>query len=259
MAGCSSIWVVAERKHIPLLKSVVGSYVEDPVLAQLPVEFKENYRIKIPIWYTSVPVRDIGRRDCYGWSILVGADTAVKLSSSLTRGAIPGKFYVSFYQSIYSPWRLQKNRKIIKSLDKNWYVMNDSKTIKDGAELGFTFFLEDFKRFKKEFREKDQGEWQGTDIKNLTRRPLEERNTASKLRLDEVFSSAILEGATLHECKKPYYISDWEGYAEYIASSHHYKMPKKIKYFKFDKMKNIEARLIECGGYDDDYSEDDNK
>jgi len=257
IAGCSSIWVIAEKKHIPLLKAVVGVYVEDPILAQLPVEFKDNFKMKIPIWYTSVSARDIGRRNCYGWTILTGADVATRVATTLTKGATPEKFYVAFPQSVYSPWRLQKFRKKIKGTEANWYVTSENKTIKDGTELGFTFFSEDFKRFKKDFREKDQGSWQGPELGKLVRRPIEERNLGAKLGLDEVFQSATMGDAMLHECPKVYNISDWAGYVEYISSPHHYKMPKKIKYFRFNKMKNIETRHIECGVYDDDdlYSE----
>jgi hypothetical protein len=252
IAGCSSIFVIAEKRHIPLLKAVVGTYVEDPILAQLPVEFKYNFSMRIPIWYSSVPVRDVGRRDCYGWSILSAANLANKVSCSLSQGAVPEKFYVAFHQSIYSPWRLQKSRKKIKSSDLNWFVSSDGKTIKDGAAFGFTFLPEDLSRFLKEFRIKDQGTWIGTGMHDLVRRPIGERNLGRNLGLDEVFESARIEDAVVHECPKIYDISEWAGYVEYMSSPHHYKMPKKIKYFHFNKMKNLEARIIECGVYNDD-------
>jgi hypothetical protein len=252
MAGCSSIWVITEKKHIPLLKAVVGNYVEDPVLAQLPVEFKDNFKIKVPIWYASLPVRDIGRRDCYGRSILAGAEYALKLAQRLSVKVTPEKFFVSFPHRVYSAWNLQNLRKKIKDDKKNFYFTLEGKTIKDGAEVGFTFFKEDFERFKLDFKTKDKGAWEhtGNGVKGLYRKPIDQQYPAKRLTLDEVFASATLDDAVLLDCGKNNDISTWEGYAKYIATSKWYRMPKKVKYFKYNKMKNLETRLVDCG---DDY------
>lgn len=260
MAGCSSIWVITEKRHIPLLKAVVGSYVEDPILAQLPVEFKENFKMKVPIWYASLPARDIGRRDCYGRTILAGAEYAIKLAQRLSNKAVPDKFFVSFPHRVYSAWMLQNLRKKVKDANKNFYFTIEGKTIKDGVDVGFTFFKEDFERFKKDFKARDKGIWTSTDgMKGLHRKPKEERNTATRLTLDEVFRSATLDDATLVECDKSNDISTWEGYAKYISTSKWYRMPKKVKYFKFNKMKNLETRTIDCGDDYDEATKDDTK
>ena len=238
------------------MKSVVGNYVEDPILAQLPVEFKENFSMKIPIWYVSLPVRDLGRRDCYGRSILAGADYACKTSGKLSQYLIPDKFYIAFTETVYSPWILQRHRKKVKSADKNIFLTIENKSVKDGVPVGFSMFIEDYERYKIDFRSRDQGAWMGTTIKDLKRRPLEERNTASKLTLDEVFRSATLDGAVVQDLTNAFDISTWEGYAKYMSSNKFYKMPKKVKYFRFNKMKNLETRLIDCGDYNDYNSED---
>ena len=255
MAGCSSIWVVTEKKYIPLMKSVVGSYVEDPVLAQLPVEFKENFSMKIPIWYVSLPVRDIGRRDCYGRSVLAGAEYALLTAGRLSEHLKPEKFYVAFTESVYSPWILQKLRKKAKSKEQNIFLTIENKSIKDGVPVGFSMFQDDLKKYKLDFKSRDQGAWMGTTVKDLKRRPMEERNTAAKLTLDEVFRSATLEGAVVQDLTNAFDISTWEGYARYMASNKFYRMPKKVKYFRFNKMKNLETRLINCGDYNDYNSE----
>lgn len=250
MVGCSSIWVVTEKRYIPLMKSVVGSYVEDPILAQLPVEFKENYTMRIPIWYVSLPVRDLGRRDCYGRSILAGADYAINAASRLSQHLKPQKFYVAFTESVYSPWILQQHRKKAKSVNQNVFLTVENKSIKDGVPVGFTMFVEDLKRYNADFKSRDQGAWMGTTVKDLKRRPIEERNTAVKLTLDEVFRSATLEEAVVQDLPNAFNISTWEGYAKYMASNKFYKMPKKVRYFRFNKMRNLEARLIDCGDED---------
>ena len=256
MVGCSSIWVITEKKYIPLMKSVVGSFVEDPILAQLPVEFKENFTMRIPIWYISIPARDIGRRDCYGRSILAGAEYAISVSKKLSDKLIPEKFYVSFPESVYSPWILQRHRKKIKSSDKNLFLTIENKSVKDGIPVGFSMFKEDYDKYKADFKTMDQGTWTGTTLKDLKRRPKEDRNTASKLVLDEVFRSATLDGAVVQDLTNAYNISTWEGYVKYISSNRFYRMPKKVKYFKYNKMKNLETRLIDCGDYNDYSSED---
>lgn len=250
MVGCSSIWVITEKRYIPLMKSVVGSYVEDPILAQLPVEFKENFTMRIPIWYTSLPVRDLGRRDCYGRSILAGADYAINAASRLSQHLKPQKFYVAFTESVYSPWILQQHRKKAKSINQNVFLTVENKSIKDGIPVGFTMFVEDLKRYNADFKSRDQGAWMGTTVKDLKRRPIEERNTASKLTLDEVFRSATLDGAVVQDLPNAFNISTWEGYAKYMASNKFYRMPKKVRYFRFNKMKDLETRLIDCGDED---------
>lgn len=237
------------------MKSVVGSYVEDPVLAQLPVEFKENFSMKIPIWYVSLPVRDLGRRDCYGRSVLAGAEYALSTAGRLSERLKPEKFYVAFTESVYSPWILQKLRKKAKSVDQNIFLTVENKSIKDGVPVGFSMFQDDLKKYKLDFRSRDQGAWTGTTVKDLKRRPVEERNTAAKLTLDEVFRSATLEGAVVQDLTNAYDISTWEGYAKYMSSNKFYRMPKKVKYFRFNKMKNLETRLINCGDYNDYSSE----
>jgi hypothetical protein len=259
MVGCSSIWVVVEKRYIPLMKSVVGSYVEDPILAQLPVEFKDNFTMRIPIWYVSLPVRDLGRRDCYGRSILAGAEYASNTASKLSDKLRPEKFYVSFPESVYSPWILQRHRKSVKSINKNLFLTVENKSIKDGVPVGFSMFIEDYDRYKKDFRTMDLGAWMGTTLKDLKRRPIEDRNTASKLTLDEVFRSATLDGAVIQGLTNAYNVSTWDGYAKYMASNKFYKMPKKVKYFRYNKMKNLETRLIDCGDYNDYSSEDTNR
>lgn len=250
IAGCSSIWVITEKKYIPLMKSVVGNFIQDPILSDLPVEYKANFSISIPIWYISIPVRDIGRRDCYARSILAGAEYSIRVASKLSDRFVPDKFYVSFPHSVYSAWSVQPHRKAIKSNNKNFYIAYEGKTIKDGTECGFTFFLDDYHRFRKDFKSKDIGTFAGDTYEELYKLPVDQRNTGSRLTLDEVFHSATLEGAVVHERKEVYNISTWEGYVKYMSSPRFYKMPKKVKYFHYNKIKNLEARLIDTGGTD---------
>ena len=253
MAGCQSIWVIAEKKHIPLLKTVVGTFIEDPVLAQLPVEFKTNFKVQIPIWYASLPVRDIEKRDCYGRTILAGAEYALKIGSRLSKFATPDKFYVSFPHTVYSAWDIRKSRAKIKSKKNNFYITLDDKTIKDGICAGFTFFAEDFKRFKADFRTMDTGEWHRItkDSPKLIRHIPSERNVARFFSLDKVFRTAIIDDAVMLPLERFMDISTWDGYAAYMKKAAWFKMPKKIRYFSFNKFKELEEKLIDCGEFND--------
>jgi len=247
-----------DKRYVPLMKTVVGEWVEDPILAQLPVEFKNNFKMRIPIWYASVPVRDVGKKDCYASSILIGADYALKISGKLSGFIKPDKFYVSFPHTVYSPWKLQRFRKRIKSSKNNFYFTLEGKSIRDGVPIGFTFFREELPQFKKNLDSLVIGEWKYTgisseqiDLKLLKRRNPSERVSNKDIRLDEVFSCATLEGATILPGYRIHDISTWDGYVKYISSNYHYKMQRKIKYFRYNKIKDLEERLIDCGVFDD--------
>jgi hypothetical protein len=257
MAGCNSIWIIAEKRHIPIIKAVAGNWIEDPVMAQLPTEFKDDYKIKIPIWYSSLPIKDLGRRDCHGRSVIAGADYAIEVGKRLGSVFVPQKFFVSFPYYVYSPWVLQKSRSKIKSSDTNFFIRDKGKTIKDGKMLGFTFFLKDLTALKKHFKINDPGKWYedksspGGNAFSLKRRVAGEYNIARLLTLDKVFEPLILEGSELLDLKIGFDISSWEGYADYITARRWYRMPKKVKLFFRNKMKNLEERTIESEEYDD--------
>lgn len=255
IVGCTSIWVIAEKKHIPLLKAVVGTFVEDPYVDSLPIEFKEQFRMRIPIFYSPIPFKDLSKRDCYGRTILMGAFYASQIAGRLSNSVVPDKFYVSFPQSAFPIWKLAKQRKIIKSTNINFYLSSEGKTIKDGSEYSFTFFQNDLKRFLKDFREQDSGASVGESgtgkLYTLRKLPASERYSARFLGLDEVFRTAIMDGATIEDCGPNYNISTWEGYTEYIKNSYLYHMPKKVRYFKYNKIKELESRIIESEGSED--------
>ena len=73
MAGCSTIWIVANDDLAPLVKKHIGEWVYDPVY------FWDNYinnhivqrRTHIPIYYVPILPKDRDRRDSYGWSCLL--------------------------------------------------------------------------------------------------------------------------------------------------------------------------------------------
>ena len=73
MAGCNTIWIVANDDLAPIVRKIVGEWVYDPVYFNKPVAFSSEQRKEIPIYYIPIHPKDRDRRDSYGWSILYGA------------------------------------------------------------------------------------------------------------------------------------------------------------------------------------------
>ena len=132
----------------------------------------------------------------------------------------------------------------------------DDKTIKDGVEIGFTFFQKDLEMFLDDFKSQDSGRNIVTQengvLKTSVRLPKEEIFSGRFLGLDDVFRSATLEDAIMFDCGKNQDISTWEGYTDYIKNSYWYHMPKKVRYFRFSKTKQLESRFVDCEGLDYD-------
>ncbi|HAW81104.1 MAG TPA: hypothetical protein DCX27_16180, partial [Balneola sp.] len=76
LAGCNSIWIVANQDMAPIVRKVIGEWTYDPVHYNNRLAAKGNavshYRKEIPIYYTGIRDKDRDRRDSYGWSVLHG-------------------------------------------------------------------------------------------------------------------------------------------------------------------------------------------
>ena len=118
MAGCSTIWIVANDDMTPLIRHRLGEWVQDPVWIGRSMDpYPSQTRKRIPIYYVPVRAKDIGKRDCLAWSVLHGAVTAFEVSARLSKWIIPKRNYVAFPYGIYDPEILREHRKNI-SLDK---------------------------------------------------------------------------------------------------------------------------------------------
>ena len=76
LAGCNTIWIVANDDLAPIVRAIVGDWVYDPVYYSSYSKFSSEERKEIPIYYIPIHPKDCDRRDSYGWSVLYGAYSA---------------------------------------------------------------------------------------------------------------------------------------------------------------------------------------
>ena len=220
-AGCETIWVVCNDDTAPIIKHTLGDFVEDPVYRNRGhARYPSEERQQIPIYFVPIHPKDRDKRDCYGWSVLHGALTAYHISSQMSKWIIPDRFFVAFPTGIFTAEVLRASRKQISS-GYPFYLTHKRKTIRDGIPLPFTFDGEDFKRFRREVREKGTGGWyapkEGEKYPS-ERLPIEKRYSARHFSLDIVFGSAIMDKANKVEAPWFHSIEDWNQYRKFLAS-----------------------------------------
>ena len=142
-AGCETIWIVADPDITPIFKKVIGDFVYDPVNYYRPMDpDKMAKRTTIPIFFTTIDVRNRGKRDSYGWSIIEGAYMAYRVSNQLSKWIIPDMYYVSFPWALYPPELVREYRKPIASQNK-FIITANGEGVKHNKYLGFTFDQQD--------------------------------------------------------------------------------------------------------------------
>ena len=81
MAGCNTIWIIANNDLAPIVRKTIGDWVYDPVYYERKfTKFYSDHRREVPIYYVPIHPKDRLRRDSYGWSILHGVNTAYAVS-----------------------------------------------------------------------------------------------------------------------------------------------------------------------------------
>ena len=238
-AGCETVWVVCHYETQPLIRHILGEYIQDPVWYYRKNDtFPSESRKLIPIYYVPIHPKDRDKRDCLGWSVLYGANTAYAITRKLSKWTIPDRYYASFPHGIYDNEALRDYRRAISS--KNRFVLSyNGQHIHDGLPLGFTFDAADFKLARKQLREeatglRKPGEGPGGEIL-----PIEKRWSARHFPLDKVFRSVIIKKDTeIVDVKWFYNIDNWEGYCDFLSSAarHEISVPyeKILKYNEFN-------------------------
>lgn len=145
MAGCNTIWIVANDDMAPIIREVVGEWIYDPVYLHKPSKFSSELRKEIPIYYVPIHPKDRDRRDSYGWSVLYGALCAWKVAYKLSKWLCPSKYYVSFPLSVYDIYEIRQHRKLINHKTNNFFLSYNEQTVKDNLPIAFTFTGDDFK------------------------------------------------------------------------------------------------------------------
>ena len=90
IAGCDTIWIVANDDLAPIVRKTVGEWVYDPVYYNRTMtKFYKEVRKEIPIYYVPIDVRDRDRRDSYGWSVLHGVNSALWVGNKISKWLVP--------------------------------------------------------------------------------------------------------------------------------------------------------------------------
>lgn len=232
IAGCSTIWIVANQDTAPILKKVIGEYTYDPIYYNVDFgsPFVSDKRHEIPIYYTGIRDKDRHRRDSYGWSAIHGIHSAWWVSYKISKWIIPEKYFISFPMGIHD-WKVtRKHRKIIGDRDNNYFATYNGKTVKDNLPLSFTMRKEDFIECRRHVNKLTTKEYyppaEGEEMPSK-RLSAEERWSARRFDFSIVYEKTKEEGAIRHELEWFFDISKWGEYTEYMGSEHTIEIPIK--------------------------------
>jgi hypothetical protein len=221
-AGCDSIWIVANDDVSPLVRSRIGDYVMNPRYFEEKdfVKRKDYHEKWIPVFYTAISPKDRDRRDSLGWSILHGAITSFVVSSKMSQWVTPTKYFVSFPTGIYNPDYARSHRDAIRG-PESFYLSHRGRTIRDGMYLAFTFFPEDWAKFKHHI--KDQCTGGDRSI------PFQERWSSRYFKLDKVFNLGVISMDKVKEIEEYYDLDSWDSLKDYYSSN--IKIPRPSRQF----------------------------
>ena len=248
MAGCSTIWIVANDDLIPLVRKTIGEWIYDPVYyARKFSKFYKEQRKEVPIYYVPIHPKDRDRRDSYGWSIIHGIHSAWRTSYKISQWIVPQKYYISFPLGLFDVEQIREHRKKIKDKEKNFFFTHKNKTVKDDLPLSFTMTGEDFKLCRRHINKKTSREYlpplpgQQYPTQKI---PLNQRWSARHFPLNEIFQPLLTEPeeATRVELDWFYDGANWRQYIEYIASDNIIEKPYKelVKPHKHKKFSHEE-------------------
>jgi hypothetical protein len=228
IAGCKTIWIVANDDLAPIVKKIVGEWIYDPVYySRTHAVFPNDHRKEIPIYYVPVHPKDRDRRDSYGWSALYGIYSAWYASNLISKWVVPEKYYVTFPMSAYNIYTLRKYRRQISEISENWFLTYNGKTVKDNVPLSFTMSGQDYiqcrrhvnKATTREFINPPPGELPSEKL------PLAERWSARYFDFNEIFREVSEIDARKQETEWFYDLTSWEGYRDFLGSENYIKKP----------------------------------
>ena len=228
MAGCKTIWIVANNDLAPIVKQAVGEWVHDPVYYKREfTKFYSNVRKEVPIYYVPIHPKDLDRRDSYGWSVLHGIYSSWFVSYKISRWILPEKYFIAFPMSVYDYRILRELRPQIQDANKNFTLTHDNKTVLDGLPISFTMKGEDYLECRRNINKTTTREYLPPSPGQLPteKRPLNERWSARFFDLPTVFQKLNLTKALTHEIDWFYDITSWDQYRSYMASDNRVEVP----------------------------------
>ena len=228
LAGCNTIWIVANNDLAPIVRKVVGEWIYDPVYYSRGSKFNSEERKEIPIYYIPVHPKDRDRRDSYGWSVLYGAYSAWKVAFKISQWITPDKYYVSFPMSIYNVYDIRQHRPLISHKTNNFFLSYDGDTVKSNKPIAFTFTGEDFKQCRRSVNKQTTREYlppsPGQQYPSQ-KRPLSERWSARHFDFQTIFQEVSEKNAATVDLEWYYNISTWKGYRGFLASDFSLEKP----------------------------------
>tara|TARA_B100000989_G_scaffold2418_2_gene1627 strand:+ start:14017 stop:14904 length:888 start_codon:yes stop_codon:yes gene_type:complete len=229
LAGCSTIWIVANDDMAPIIRHTIGDWIYDPVYYNRMSKFSSQERKEIPIYYVPIHPKDRDRRDSYGWSVLCGQLTAWHTANKISTWLTPDKYYVSFPLSLFDFSVVRENRKLIRDKKSNFFFTFNNKNIKNDLPLSFTMFGEDFKKCRKHVNKETTREFLPPSPNQpfpSEKLPLKERWTARHFPLSVVFHSVMMNNKTT-KIETPWFYDahKWVQYKKYMSSSNTIEKP----------------------------------
>jgi hypothetical protein len=213
---------VCNDDFAPLVKKRVGDYVMSPRYFEEKefVKRKDYHQKWIPVYYTPIPQKDRARRDSLGWSVLHGALTAFQISDKMSKWVVPTKYFVSFPYGIYHPGIVKDNRDSIRG-PSSFFLEHQGKTVREGMFLGFTFFPEDWPKFKWNIKNQCTGGDRSI--------PISERWSGKNFTLDKIFNLDTILVDKKAKIEQYYELSSWDSLRSYYASD--LKIPRPARQF----------------------------
>ena len=229
MAGCNTIWIVANDDLAPIVRKVVGEWVYDPVYYKRPSKFSSEERKEIPIYYVPIHPKDRDRRDSYGWSVLYGIYSAWRTAYKVSHWLTPQKYFVSFPFGVYDIHSIREHRRSISDRQNNFFLSYEGKTVKDNLPLSFTMTGEDFKLCRRAVNKKTTREYlpPSPDQQYPSRKlPLDQRWSARQFDFEDIFEKVNDNERTKIDLSWFCDISSWGGYRDFLSSNNVVEIPE---------------------------------
>ena len=229
MAGCNTIWIVANDDLAPVVRDTIGDWVYDPVYYHSPAKYSSEQRKEIPIYYVPIHPKDRDRRDSYGWSVLYGIHCAWRVAHNISQWITPDKYYISFPLSAFDVYQVRTWRREISDPKKNFFFTHNQSYIKNNLPISFTMTGEDFKLCRRTVNQKTTREYlppspgQQYPSQKL---PLQDRWSARYFNLEDVFEA--IDETNAHKVELDWYddISSWDGYRNFLSSGNIINTPE---------------------------------
>ena len=229
LAGCSTFWIVANPDLAPIIRKTVGEWTYDPVYyGRAKFGQGSEHRREIPIYYSPIHPKDIGRRDSYGWSILSGIYTSWRAANHISKWIVPDKYFVSFPMAAYDIYKIREHRQEIADRSGNFFLSHDGNTVLDNVPLPFTMPGEDYIKCRRDINQKTTKEYYNTENDEAypsKKLPLEERWSAKTFTLSDVFEVLSTKEANIVKLDWHYDLSKLENYCRFVGSNNNIKKP----------------------------------